>query len=175
MSDHNDEVNLIKAWYCYNSYVRKKYLAAVEKLPAHEIIRDRGASFPSILDILAHTIDAYWYWFFSYHEESREASTRVRGRVHTIQELKEEEKKMDSTFMDLVEGLNSSDLDDTFEISDNSNKWRYTLRQMLWHLVEEELQHRGELNALFWQIDVDPPITDWIDWRVEVGEIKPLQ
>jgi hypothetical protein len=45
---------------------------------------------------------------------------------------------------------------------------------MLWHLVEQELQYRGELNALFWQIDIDPPITDWLDWKIELGDIKPL-
>jgi uncharacterized damage-inducible protein DinB len=38
---------------------------------------------------------------------------------------------------------------------------------MLWTLVGEELQHRGELNALLWQIDIDPPITEWVDfWTV---------
>ncbi len=26
--------------------------------------------------------------------------------------------------------------------------------------------HRGELNALLWQIDIDPPITEWVDWTV---------
>ncbi len=39
-----------------------------------------------------------------------------------------------------------------------------SVRDVLWHLVEEELQHRGELNALLWQIDVDAPILDWIGW-----------
>jgi len=46
---------------------------------------------------------------------------------------------------------------------------------MLWHMVEEELQHRGELNALLWQIDVDAPVFDWLDWKLELGEIKQLQ
>ena len=36
---------------------------------------------------------------------------------------------------------------------------------MLWHLVEEELQHRGELNALLWQEDIDPPVISWGEWK----------
>jgi len=33
--------------------------------------------------------------------------------------------------------------------------------------VGEELQHRGELNALLWQINIGPPITEWVDfWTV---------
>lgn len=38
---------------------------------------------------------------------------------------------------------------------------RMNLRTIVWHMVEEELQHRGELNALFWQQDVDAPTRAW--------------
>jgi uncharacterized damage-inducible protein DinB len=176
LPQQNDELIAIKEWYRYNSYVRKKYLAGIEKLPSEEINRDRGASFPSFLDILAHTLDAYTDWFFSRYEgKLPDSSKELSGRIKSIQELKEEEKRVDSAVLKFVEALSPSDLDSTFDTSDQLNKWRFTLRQMLWHLVEEELQHRGELNALFWQMDIDPPITDWLDWKVELGEIKPLE
>lgn len=42
------------------------------------------------------------------------------------------------------------------------------VRGTIWHLVEEELQHRGELNALLWQIDVEPPVLDWVSWEEAV-------
>jgi hypothetical protein len=35
------------------------------------------------------------------------------------------------------------------------------LRTIIWHLVEEELQHRGEMNALFCQMDVQAPTRAW--------------
>jgi uncharacterized damage-inducible protein DinB len=175
LSAQNDELNTIKQWYRYNSYVRKKYLNSLEKLPQAEASKDRGASFPSLIDIFAHTLDAYRHWFFyRYEGKEPDLSKRIRGRVKTISELKEEEKQVDSRIMSFVEGLSLLDLDKTFETSDDNGKWRFSLRQMLWHLVEEELQHRGELNALLWQIDIDPPITDWLDWKIELGEIKPI-
>ncbi len=31
-------------------------------------------------------------------------------------------------------------------------------------MVEEELQHRREMNALLWQMDVDPPIARYEEW-----------
>ena len=71
------------------------------------------------------------------------------------------------------EGLTEDKLESTFETTMSGNKVKLSVGQMLWHLVEEELQHRGELNALFWQIDIDPPHTDWLDWKVEIGEVKP--
>ncbi len=40
-----------------------------------------------------------------------------------------------------------------------------SVRSTLLHVVEHELQHRGELNALLWRIDVEPPILDWGDFE----------
>ena len=33
-----------------------------------------------------------------------------------------------------------------------------TAEDILVHIVEEEVHHRGELMALFWQVGVEPPV-----------------
>jgi uncharacterized damage-inducible protein DinB len=76
----NDELSAIKEWYRYNSYVRKKYLDAMQKLPQNEISRDRGASFPTLLDILAHTLDAYNGWFFFRYKGKSPRSVNANQR-----------------------------------------------------------------------------------------------
>ena len=44
--------------------MRKKYLRAIfEKIPEEERYKDRGASFPTIVDIFVHMIDNYRFWF----------------------------------------------------------------------------------------------------------------
>ena len=96
----------------------------------------------------------------------------LRGNVKSLEEAREEERNVDSFVMNFVEGLDNEKIEGSFEISDGADRWRYTLKQMLWHMVEEELQHRGELNALFWQMNIDPPHTDWLDWKTEIGEIR---
>lgn len=35
----------------------------------------------------------------------------------------------------------------------------FELRDLLNHMIEEQLQHRRELNALFWQMDISPPVS----------------
>ena len=32
---------------------------------------------------------------------------------------------------------------------------------VIWHMVEEQLQHIGELNALLWQSNIDPHARSW--------------
>jgi uncharacterized damage-inducible protein DinB len=170
----HDESSALKEVYRYNSFVRKKYLDALEKLPPDETVRDRGASFPSVVDIFAHVLDAYRSWFVEYGLTIPGIDGRLRGTVKSVNQLREAEKLVDTPIMNFVEGITPADLDRTFEDTDGKRRWRFTLRQMMWHMAEEELQHRGELNALFWQIDIDPPVTDWLDWKTEIGEIKPI-
>ncbi len=186
---HKSELDSLKECYRYNSYVRKKYLQALEKLPKDELVRDRGASYPSILEIFIHVLGAYRYWLMNkYPNLSKEEIERLEdessskypklfkeeGRLKdALDEAKELEKEVDSFVMNFIEKLDDEKLASTFEITTRSRKKEeLTVSQMLWHLVEEELQHRGELNALFWQIDIDPPQTGWLDWKVEIGEIK---
>ncbi|MGA8604697.1 MAG: DinB family protein [Thermoplasmata archaeon] len=46
-------------------------------------------------------------------------------------------------------------------------RWRapkpIELRVLLVHMIEEELQHRGEMNALLWQSGRNPPVTGYDD------------
>ena len=188
MTTRKTELDSLKECYRYNSYVRKKYLQALEKLPKEELVRDRGASYPSILEIFIHVLGAYRYWLMIVYPKLSKAEIerledessskypklfKEEGRLkEALDEAKNLEKEVDAFVMNYVEGLDDEKLASSFETTMSGKKKRFTVSQMLWHLVEEELQHRGELNALFWQMDIDPPHTDWLDWKVETGEVK---
>lgn len=170
----SNDVEALKEAYRYNSFVRKKYLDALGKLPEQELLRDRGASYPSMLDIFGHVLGAYAYWLMRIFPGHPTKEFERLKDVQTLEDAKEDEKLVDNYVMNFVEGLDEEQLDHTFEANTAEAKWRISLRQLLWHLIEEELQHRGELNALFWQIDIDPPITDWLVWKYATGEIKTI-
>jgi uncharacterized damage-inducible protein DinB len=160
------ELESIREWYRYNSYVRKKYLKVIfEKVPKGQLYKDRGASFPSIVDIFSHTLDAYRYWFvYVYNGNLGRHHPGWQGRKYTQQTLREYESKVDKLVLGIVEKLRPGCLERRLRSRDRTE----TMRDMLLHMVEEELQHRGELNALLWQMDIEPPITDWIDWKREI-------
>jgi uncharacterized damage-inducible protein DinB len=66
----------IRFWYFYNSHVLKGYLRAILSLPREEALRDRGSSYPSIVDIFVHVLDGYRYWFFVVKEGEPESGSR---------------------------------------------------------------------------------------------------
>lgn len=158
------ELELLKEWYGYNSFVRKKYHEMIfEKIPEQERYKDRGASFLSIVDIFVHITDAYRIWFIYAYEDKFSEYQRLRGQKnYSKAEVAAEEQKIDSYVHKFLNKLSQDDLSRSFVVKyDEEQFQRVKIRDMLWHLVEEELQHRGEINALLWQLDIDPPITGW--------------
>ena len=49
--------------------------------------------------------------------------------------------------------------------AERTSEGRFPIGNVLWHVAEEELQHRGELHALLWRMDVDPPVASIEDWN----------
>ena len=139
---------MIRELYRYNSQVRKKYMRAIfTKVPPRERYRDRGASFPSIVDIFVHVLDAYRWWFIFVYEDRVREYVRLREvKRYILREVAEEEKKIDEHVMGFVGRLRPPDLDRVISFRDGSRRRSITLREMLLHMVEEELQHRGELE-----------------------------
>jgi uncharacterized damage-inducible protein DinB len=182
------ELDLIREWFAYNARARKGYFETFSKLSPGELTRDRGASYPTLLNILEHTFGAYYFWFTSMSKEDglprfgpikdtienpplEEIAQKENPSLEEMARFERAFQAQVDLFLDrLVEG----DLQRTFPVpkavASHHRDPTVSVRDVLWHIVEEELQHRGELNALLWQIDVDAPILDWINW---VGLHKP--
>ncbi len=164
------DLESIREWFAYNDYVRKKYLKLLETLPSEQLTKDRGASFPSLLDISAHIFFAYRLWLNEmYSGVPLDESDSFGRKCASLEELKKNAEKMGPFILDFVQKLQPQDLGRWIERPREGQAFTFNVKNMLWHLIEEELQHRGELNALLWQMDIDPPITGWGTWKRETG------
>ena len=161
------ELESLRRWFAYNARARKDYLETLSKLSLEDLSRDRGASFPSLLEIFQHSLDGLSSWI---NRMSMLHDTFVSSynppdspSISSLRRYNEEAgKEVDDFFSHLTE----EDLDRTYLVKKLPPWWdedfTAPVRDTLYHLVEHELQHRGEMNALLWQIDVEPPILDWL-------------
>lgn len=159
------ELREIQEWYRYNSFVRKKYLRLIfsNKISEKERYKNRGASFPSLVDIFVHVLDAYRWWFlYVYNDKVSEWKRLREQKKYSRKEVASEEGKIDSYVMNFVGSLKPKDLDKPMK--NQTGRGTIKIREMLLHMVEEEIQHRGELNALLWQMNIEPPITQFQDY-----------
>ena len=158
------ELELLRSVYAYNSRTRTKYLTAIWKLPTRARYKDRGASYPSLVDIYLHVLDAYRLWFDEVYAAGPTPDWYPLGQRFTLAEARRETRAVDGRVLRVLRLLRPSDLDRRFSLP---KRWRarkpIVLRDLLVHMVEEELQHRGEMNALLWQAGRNPPVTGFDD------------
>jgi uncharacterized damage-inducible protein DinB len=171
----DSEVETFRAWFAYLADTRRGYLETLAKLPAAELIRDRGASYPTLLDIFAHSQSALYFWMKSCAEFPFPPQEGDPDAPPSMEVLRKDETYVQTQIQRVMAELTPANLSRTFVRE--KGRWQdhdchIPVREALWHLVEEELQHRGEINALLWQIDVDAPVVDWIEWGHTTGRIK---
>jgi uncharacterized damage-inducible protein DinB len=158
-------VAVARAWIGWLVDARTGYLGALLTLPNKERIKDRGASFPSIQDIFLHILDDNVWWLESVPKDRQECHHEVKGRL-SGPEIRKEVRRIARSSRSLARSPTPSRLGQSFvvrEVEGNGKPFelKVNLRTIIWHMVEEELQHRGEMNALFWQMDVDTPTRAW--------------
>ncbi len=156
------DLALIQELYAYNSRTRAKYLAAIWKLSPRARYRNRGASFPSLVDIFMHVLDAYRQWFLMVYAGEGEPEWYPLGKRYTRAEASREMRSVDRYVDRVIQNLKPGDLDRSLRIPGHP-RLKIELRVLLVHMIEEELQHRGEMNALLWQAGRDPPVTGFDD------------
>ena len=165
-----NEIAQIREWYGFNSEVRRKYLKTLSGLPRRALLKDRGASFPSLLDIFVHTLDAHMWWLvYAYHDRAADFK-RMAEKILTVAQARKYEREVDKIVSGFIRRLDSRVLSSTFEFTyppghpRGSGLRKVRTRDMVLQLIAEELQHRGELNALLWQMEAEVPFASFIDW-----------
>ena len=78
--------------------------------------------------------------------------------VHSIKNmnaLRKLEADIDAKITRTLQVITVDNLSDECHIEAFDNKM--TVESVLLHMIEEELQHLGEVNCLFWQMGIEPP------------------
>ena len=145
----------------YNAEVRHRYLAALAKLPWDEFVKNREASWHSLRNIFIHTMGAIDHWLDFLQNEKLCTNRKFddyKSMVDVQAYMEHVEGRM-RKYLDLVppDGLVekyrlTNDIGEDIEV---------TAEDILIHVFEEEVHHRGELIALLWQINIEPPLMGW--------------
>jgi uncharacterized damage-inducible protein DinB len=144
----------------YNEVVRHRYFKALTKLPWKELIRNREASFHSIRSIFVHVLSATDYWLDFLQKENLH-SKKDYGRYTTLEQVKAYMEHVEDRTHEYLKTLTAEKLGHSYTIKDDDGKTvKVTAEDVLIH-VFEEVHHRGELNALLWQMGIDPPSMGW--------------
>ncbi len=151
----------IKKLVEYNEEVRHRYLDALGKLPWDEFVRNREASWRSLRNIFIHTLGAIDHWLDFLQNE------KLRGRKEfddykTIEDVRAYMEHVETRTQEYFNRLPPQGLMKKYTVTNDANETiEVTAEDVLIHVFEEEVHHRGELIALLWQMDIEPPLMGW--------------
>lgn len=145
----------------YNEQVRHRYFEALAKLPWDEFVKNREASFHSLRNIFIHTLGAIDYWLDFLQEEKRRPH-RGFDEYLTFQDVRARMEHVEARMRDYLGSLSIEGLKKEYAVKNDVNETiKVTAEDVLIHVFEEEVHHRGELIALFWQMGIEPPLMGW--------------
>lgn len=145
----------------YCSTVRRAFLEKLTSLPWEAVTKNREASFYSMKDIMLHIIDNE-DWILR-HQILRDSGYKPRDwKEYTdmamIKEhLGEVEKRTDA----YLERADEKELGRRVDFVVRSGTFDLSVEECLFQSFTEQLYHMGELIALLWQENVEPPRMQW--------------
>jgi len=144
----------------YNEDVRHRYLSVLTKLPWSEFVKNREASWYSIRNIFIHTMGAadHWLDLLTGEKQIRKEFDEYKTMKDVESYMRQVERRMRS----YLNSLTPENLMATFRVKNDAGETiEVTAEDILIHVFEEEVHHRGELIALLWQMDIEPPLMGW--------------
>ena len=145
----------------YNGEVRHRYFESLAELPWDELVKNREASFHSIRNIFIHTLNATDYWLDFLQNEQLHAHQRF-DEYRSIEEMRGYMDHVEGRLRRYVGNLTSEGLVREYARKNAAGETiTVTAEDVLIHVFEEEIHHRGELIALLWQMGVEPPPMGW--------------
>lgn len=142
---------------------RRRYLQAVGELPWEEVIKDRGASFSSIRDILIHSLDMEDRMInFVAIDKSQEWAQSVFETFTDLKSIEKHVNEVEGKVGVFLNELNQQELDREVSVPRRTGSpLVMKIEDLLVQVAIENIAHMGELIAIMWQIDKQPPFISW--------------
>jgi uncharacterized damage-inducible protein DinB len=160
---HEVTMFAISELYDYASRVRRRFADRLAELPWETLERNREASFYSMKNILLHMVDNE-DWIVNWVIPGRGGDyVRRKWAEYTsigmvLAHLEEVEKKTRACLAGIDEdGLRRKV---RFTLS-SGNEFELVIEECLLQSFTEQLYHMGELIALMWQENIEPPKMQW--------------
>jgi len=161
--------------FAYNWRVLRNFGDALAALPPDVVATDRGATHGSMKSIFHHILSVHDGWV-NVTAQGASADPAMREKVFdevlSMAELRGYLEKIVAKEESFLANLKEKDLDRPIQ-----PEWKerpHSLRDALAQVTLEQAHHVGELIALLWQQDVEPPEMTWIDVRLLMkGDHEP--
>lgn len=155
----------IRELYEYNAWANRRVLEACSTLTDEQLSRDLGSSFRSVRGTLVHIVSGEWLWLERWRGRSPAMAEveQFANHLTSLASIRTCWERMERDLLAFVAALSAADLERTVEYRNlGGNRFAYSLRSMLQHLVNHNSYHRGQVTTMLRQLGATPRATDFL-------------
>ena len=149
--------------YDYASRVRRGFADKLVQLPPEMVAKNREASFYNMKNILLHMIDNE-DWIVNWVIPGK-AQGYVRKKWETYADMaavRTHLNEVEKVTRNYLKGLTQADFNRSVAfVLSSGQTFNLSVEECLFQSFTEQLYHMGELIALLWQENVEPPRMQW--------------
>jgi uncharacterized damage-inducible protein DinB len=148
--------------FSYNRLVLHSFLETLDRLPTELVSKNLEASHGSMKEIFTHILTVYDGWL-NHARKGETAGTpdsELDEAFESMDSMKRYMKHVESGVDALLLELTDTMLDSPVKV----DWWEkaHSLEDALMQVTIEQAHHLGEIIALLWQHDIEPPEMTWI-------------
>ena len=156
-------LDTLRELYDYNYWARDRQLEACSKLTQDQFLRPMGSSFSSLRDTLAHLLIVEWVWLERFLGRSPRAIPSWLDELQTVDSIGERWKSLELDVRKYLGALDAEALDRPLTyVNVKGETWTYPLGQALFHLVNHQTYHRGQITTLLRQLGAESVGIDFL-------------
>lgn len=159
------DVTDLEQLFTYVAGLRRRFLDRFRELGWEEATRNREATHHSMRNILVHLMDVE----DSYVQETLQGNPVPEldpEDFGKFEDLEAYDRDLTARTMSYLETLPAEGLSRAISVKWWKSKRSFTVEQILLHAFLDEIAHIGELIALMWQMDEEPPWTSIVrTWK----------
>jgi uncharacterized damage-inducible protein DinB len=147
----------------YSSRVRRSFADRLAELPWTEVEKNREATFYSMKGILVHMIDNEdWMVNGVIHNKSKEHVRKKSAEFTSMKMILDYLEEVEERSGRYFAKLNADELARRVKLITSAGlTFDLAVEECLFQSFTEQLYHLGELIALLWQDNVEPPKMQW--------------
>jgi uncharacterized damage-inducible protein DinB len=146
----------------YNYWARDRQLEACASLTAEQFMRPMASSFSSVQDTLVHLVGAEWVRLERWRGQSPRAMAAA-SELPTLAAIEERWRVVERDLNGYLSGLSEQSLARPLTYTNfRGETWTYMLWQTLFHLINHQSYHRGQVTTLLRQLNAQPVAVDFL-------------
>ena len=153
----------IQELYAYSSKVRNRFAKKLAEMPWEEVEKNREASFYSLKNILLHMIDNEdWIVNWVIPGKSSSYVRRKSAEYTSMNMILDHLEQVQRQTAAWLHGLSDQELSRRTRFTLSSGEtFDLSVEECIFQSFTEQLYHLGELIALLWQENIEPPPMQW--------------